>query len=387
MSAAGDGPATERLRALLVERGVAPEEVAAAEAERRLGLLVFERALLPSEGRYTAAEAAARSGMPPEEAARLWRALGFPDAAPDERAFTDLDVAALATLAAGLRSGLMQLDVTREMARVVGSSLARVADAEMAASPLFLDAARGDPAAAEALAARIEALLPSLAELLDYVWRRHLLAAARRTAAWRAGGDAPGTVRLTVGFADLVGYTALSQQLGEQALARLVTHFEDLAYDTVAALGGRLVKMIGDEVMFSAGDPAVAARIALALSQAYAHDEMLSDVRVGLAAGTAVAHDGDYFGPVVNRASRIVGIARPGAVVASDEVHAALANDPAFRWRRLRARYLKDLGRVPLWLVRPGAAAPASNPLRTEQEGAGLLATLPEHTRQRAERS
>jgi adenylate cyclase len=81
----------------------------------------------------------------------------------------------------------------------------------------------------------------------------------------------------------------------------------------------------------------------------------MPDVRVGLAMGPALAREGDYFGPTVNRASRIVNIAYAGSAVVSDEVHEALEGDERFGWKALRPRRLKGIGWTPLWvLTRPG---------------------------------
>jgi hypothetical protein len=94
-----------------------------------------------------------------------------------------------------------------------------------------------------------------------------------------------------------------------------------------------------------------AARIGLGLAEAYAHDDLLSDVRVGLAVGPVLVHDGDYFGPTVNLAHRIVTIANPGTVLMSDDVHEQLVREAPqeLAGRALRPRVLKDLGRVQLW--------------------------------------
>jgi hypothetical protein len=128
-----------------------------------------------------------------------------------------------------------------------------------------------------------------------------------------------------------------------------------------------VVKMIGDEVMFVTDTVADAARIGLDLADAYADDDLLSDVRVGLASGPVLSRDGDYFGPTVNLAHRIVNIGNPGTVLMSDEFHAALeAQAPGeFTAQALRPRLLKDLGRVQLWWCgRPGH----------EADGAGVAA-------------
>jgi adenylate cyclase len=173
---------------------------------------------------------------------------------------------------------------------------------------------------------------------------------------------------LAVGFADMVGFTTLSQQLSEEELAAVVARFEEVAHDTVTGGGGRVVKMIGDEAMFVADSALDAARIGLALAEAYADDELLSDVRVALAVGPVLVQDGDFYGPVVNLASRVVNMAAPGAVVVTDEFHAAVQADieraspgdksagpGEFEFVMLRPRRVKDLGRTQLWVLhRPG---------------------------------
>ena len=180
-----------------------------------------------------------------------------------------------------------------------------------------------------------------MARLLEYVWRRHLQAATRRAMLHRARGADEGiSPVMAVGFADMVGFTMLSQHLGDEELAAVVARFEALAHDTVVALGGRVVKMIGDEVMFVVPTATGAASIGLSLAEAYAGDDLLSDVRVALAIGPVLIQDGDFYGPVVNLASRLVGVANPGTVLVSDEFRAALeaearpTGDPI---RRLRA--------------------------------------------------
>jgi adenylate cyclase len=202
-----------------------------------------------------------------------------------------------------------------------------------------------------------------MTRLLEFAWRRHVQASVRRAMLLRNRHDPGALPDLCVGFADMVGFTMLSQQLSEEELAALVSRFEDVAHDTVTGGGGRVVKMIGDEVMFVTDAASDAARIALALAEAYADDELLSDVRVALAVGPVLVQDGDFYGPVVNLASRAAGIAAPGSVLVSDEFHSALLRQtqqtPAageFAFKALRPRLVKDLGRVQLWaLHRPGS--------------------------------
>jgi len=148
--------------------------------------------------------------------------------------------------------------------------------------------------------------------------------------------------------------------LSDDELAAVVRRFEEISHDIVTSEGGRVVKMIGDEVMFVVDSITEAAHIGLALADAYSDDDLLSDVRVGLACGPVLLRDGDYFGPTVNLAHRIVNIANPGTVLMSDDFQAALQLDAPeqFSARPLRPRVLKDLGRVQLWwLSRPGEEA------------------------------
>jgi len=202
-----------------------------------------------------------------------------------------------------------------------------------------------------ALVNELQPLLPTIEPFLSYVWRRHLMAAVFRLA---AGGNADTTRAgvLAVGFADLVGFTAFSQQLDEAELAAMVDRFEVLAYEQITRHDGRVVKMIGDEVMFSTDAPAGAAEIALALVAAYAGDAALPEVRVGLALGPALSFEGDLFGPTVNLASRLVNIARPGTVLISESLAERLRDVPAFTLRPLRPLRLKGIGRALVWVLR-----------------------------------
>ena len=113
-----------------------------------------------------------------------------------------------------------------------------------------------------------------------------------------------------------------------------------------------MVKTIGDEVMFSVAAPKAAAEIALLLSEGTRASDELSDVRVGMAFGPVLDREGDLYGPVVNLASRITAIALPGSVVVGPELAEALAGDPGYVIRPMRPRYLKNIGRVALCVLR-----------------------------------
>lgn len=345
-----------KLRAFLRRQGASHAEIAQAEREGRLALLAFDRTLMPGRQRYRLDDVRRKAGVERANAERLWRALGFPDPPADARRFTDEDVEALKALRDVFRTDTFPAQRSVEglvqQVRVVGAALARIAEVQ---SDAMLDAfkeARDSGLSDEQVAELVPESLnwERISQLLDYAMRIQL-----RAALWRKyAGAQPGEVGeqlLTVGFVDLVGYTALSQELEEDELAGLVSRFEEIAYDTVAEHGARVVKMIGDEVMFVSEAPASAARIALRLSERSAVDDVLPEARAGLASGPVVAHEGDYYGPVVNLASRLVELARPGSVLASEEMHNTLADDDSFGFQRLRSRKIRDIGRVEIWLL------------------------------------
>lgn len=299
----------------------------------------------------TALDVARDSGIEPDESRRLWRALGFPPVADDERIFTRADVAILQEVRTLLEVDVAHHDDLVQITRVIGQALARVADAQVTASAARLEqmnAASPDALDPAVIAERVATLAPRLEQFLAYVWRRHLMAALRRRAAQPSALDRS----LAVGFADLVGFTALSQALAPHELAHAVDRFEAIAYEHIPEHGGRVVKTIGDEVMFAADAGVDAARIALALADAYARESDLPGVRVGLASGPTLSWEGDLYGPTVNLASRLVNLARPNSVLVSDDLGRALQDEPGFALRHLRAVNLQGIGRVRLWVLR-----------------------------------
>jgi adenylate cyclase len=313
----------------------------------------FARALI-GDPEFTSVEVADAAGVDLEQARRLWRALGFPPVPIHDRVFTRSDVAMLGAVRSLLEQGMAEPGTLVQLTRVTGQSLARVAEAQVAATAGRLELGRGDPATGRAVEPFIEltkSLVPSVESFLNYAWRRHLVAALFRLAA--SDGMQPTTDRrVAVGFADLVGFTAMSQQLSDDELAAIVDRFEALAYAHIPERGGRVVKTIGDEVMFTVEDSLVAAEIALALVEAYAGDDTLPDVRVGVAAGPVVSWEGDLFGPTVNLASRLVNMARPGTVLVSDDLGTELQPCSSLTLLHLRAVPLKGIGRVRLWVLR-----------------------------------
>lgn len=358
-------------RDVLLAQGATHEEIDRAAAEGPLELYALERYILDDVPEYDITHAAASSGLDVDKLRAFWRALGFPDPQPGEATFSRTDLEMLTMVLDYIDAHLLDETVALQMARVIGSSLARIATAQVEAADLSGGGISATPrgqltAEQQALEVQRSAqLIPMLSGVMQSVWRRHLASAAR---ARIMRSDDERERPVTVGFADLEGFTSLSQQLPEHELAEVVNRFEQIAYDTVARFpGARVVKMIGDEVMFLHDDVQEGAELALSIAERFGQDPALSDVRVGLAAGGVLERDGDVYGHVVNLANRIVSVAYPGSVVVSQEVHDALEDHGDYYMRSLRSHYLKDIGRVTLWTLRRTAEAPDA-PYRNARE-------------------
>lgn len=324
---------------------------------------VLARTLI-GDPELTGIEVTQQAGLDFEQTRRLWRALGFPPVPDDARVFARSDVVVLQAIQTLVAEQGTDLEVFLQLTRVTGQSLARVAEAQVASSSELSALLATDVPEEQKIALianRIGAWVPHLEPLLGYVWRRHMLAALLRLVATGETESSTGRV-LVVGFADLVGFTAISQQLNDRELAAMVDRFEQLAYEHITHYGGRVVKMIGDEVMFSVDSAAAAADIALALVEALANESLLPEVRAGLALGKTLSWEGDLFGPTVNLASRLVNIARPGTVLVSDELAQELTGEQRVALRPLRPLALKGIGRTRVTVLRRATTESTGTP-------------------------
>jgi adenylate cyclase len=305
------------------------------------------RALLGQEPTLTAAEAAAEAGLPLKDARRLWRTLGFPERG-DERAYNDDDVAAVAAVKDVVADGLIDFDLALNVVRGVGLSMARLADWEVGAliqrieEALVQDGRPGSsPLAATDWA--LDRYGDRFELVLLYAWRRHLAAAVARVESMRAIDADPHTTDVTVGFADIVGFTALSNELSREKIGDLVEVFEARCGDVVAANDGRLVKSMGDAVLFVNRDALGAFETAEGIIAVVGRDKRMPDVRVGLATGSVVLRLGDVFGPPVNLAARLTAVARRNRVIIDRDTADLLPNDQV-ETRPLPARPMRGFG-------------------------------------------
>lgn len=306
--------------------------------------------LLPGSQSLGWDDVARRGGVEPEFVQRLWRAMGFADP-EDTFPFNESDLEALAAATGLLERGLSRELLLRQ-ARVVGPSIGRIAE-------LFVDelsAWRAEGVADGEILSRLATQFDTtgLERLFGYILRRQLYGALLRRFA-DADGAEGGARPLAVGFVDLVGFTSMSQQFNEKQIADLAGRFEAVVFDTVVAGGGRFVKGAGDGAMFVADAAAVAATLALAVLRNL-EGAGLPEARVGLSWGPAVSREGDYFGSVVNMASRIVSAAPARVVLVSPSLRDA-AGAAATGWPAVGVHELKGIGPIELFRADDRATA------------------------------
>ena len=275
-------------------------------------------------GALTMSEVAEEAGIPEEKLLRISRAAGFPEPGPGDRVFGEQFVGIAAGIAAA--EAVFGDDAVLQLVRVMGAAMARLADAIVSAFLVNVQpAVRGDdPTAALEVAranAEAAALMPTVGAGLDALLRQHLIAARRTILA--AADSGYETRRMCVGFVDLVGSTALSQRLSTGELGSVLTEFEHVAADTVTAAEGRVIKLIGDEILYTTNEERSACAIALQLAAIFADHPTVPTVRAGVASGDVMLRDGDVFGPVVSLAARAVKVASAGEVVAPAAVAVA----------------------------------------------------------------
>lgn len=334
--------AADRLALLewLAERGITVEQMARADTAGTLSGLAGDLALHPPGRRVTLADMANRVGVPPDRLEGILLAAGLPPAKPDEPVFSEGDELGLRLFSVAVR--LFGEEVTLRFARVIGASLAHVAEAAVEVFLVNIEApSRQTEGSRLALAQANLAAVSTLDEiptLMRGLFRRHVETAIRRLRRAR-GKELIDRGRLAVGFVDLVGFTPLSRLVPSADLATLVERFEDTAHEVATVRDGRIVKTIGDEVMFVAVDAGAACDIALTLVERLRRDGSVTP-RGGLAYGEMLLRGGDYYGPIVNLASRIAEQAVPNELLVTPEL-AAHADGAQFRFEPAGKRMLK----------------------------------------------
>jgi class 3 adenylate cyclase len=327
------GIANARERAGLIEYlaglGFTTDDMVEAERSGRLFGLAGDVLLWSGPPIYTLRTAADAIGVALEEVEHGWAMLGLTVADPDTPALSQVDVESLATWVA-LR---MQMgpDAADGFLRVLGANIARVAEAissviRMTQPKMWLGLT-GDELATAQVYREAAKFVPRIGAMIDAVHRHHLVSTRTFIEGVVAGPSA--SLLCGVGFADLSGFTALTQQLTPAELSTLLSEFGNTVSDVVHADGGRVVKFLGDAVMWVSSNPEPLAKAALDLVDHPRAREAGLQVRAGLGYGEILALNGDYFGNPVNLAARLVAAASPGQILAAAEVHDKLPDWPA----------------------------------------------------------
>lgn len=338
----------------LIDRGVTLEQI----RHEISPMLLAPRRLVGDDGSYVSArEISEKTGIDLELLQRLQRAMGLPTVEdPDAVVHLRADAEAVSFAQRFIELGIAP-DQIVQITRLLAEGLERAAEVMRYAGlatvlrpgATELEIAQGS----EELVAEVGPLLgPTISEML-FVQLRHVMASEAVSASERAEGlPLPGARLVTVAFADLVGFTRLGEALPPEELERLANRLAEAARE-VAVGPVRLIKTIGDAVMFVSTDPAALLDAALALVAVTETDEDFPRLRVGLATGMAVGRAGDWFGSPVNLASRVTGAARPGSVLVAESTRDAIGDNDRFTWSFAGARHLKGInGDVKLFRAR-----------------------------------
>lgn len=329
--------------------------VVAQDGKPQRTIQQFVANVLGSEPELTNEQVAELADVPLDVTRALWRAMGFADAG-SAAAFSTADVEALKALMSLVEAGYISYEESIEMVRAIGQHTARLAEwqGNIIARSLLERGVMSQQGVLEStdigpLLRDSEAYQPVLEALMVYSWRRQMAHNAMRAAAVADAGPDARTDAMTVGFADLAGFTRLSRQIPEEDLSILVKQFESVSADVVAAHGSRLIKTLGDEVLFVHESPRNVAKIALELHEAHRESEDVPRMRIGLGTGSVLLRMGDVFGTTVNRASRLTAMAKPGSTFVDAATFEALVEDRHFAFKAVRPRPARGFGLLRAW--------------------------------------
>lgn len=316
----------QRVTELLIAEGVPPEDIPEDldEAVSHVADFVFTRG-----DNLTVCDLADVTGLPLEDVIDNLHHLGILAPTHDEVLFNERDIALVEFLQAARLESFQESEGV-DILHVAGTSLATTAEAAVASH------VQGPESRTTDYVHHLETNLAAseigleMGQHMATAFRHHLRQAALRQRRTQSVHYRE-VVEMSVGFVDLVGFTALSQTLDPHELVDLVKRFESQAHELAHDLASRVVKLVGDEVMFVAEHPADAAAFALGMMRTYSARNVVP--RGGLASGDLVNLHGDYFGPVVNLAARLVAAAVPGEVLVDNSIASddSVVSEPAGR--------------------------------------------------------
>ena len=308
-----------RIVARLRARGYTLDQIRRANESGQLAGYV-QGMFAPPEGRYTLDEAARAANLEPALIERIYMSLGLSTLSLDSLA--DEDVEMLRYIAAILQAGLPE-QVFMQIVRVAGQSLAQIADALVRLvhmyvhEPLMREGVPGTQIA-EQMGGLAREGLPFVAPLMNYAHGRYLAHFVEQDVIGHMeaelDGSAPeeGRMRVVIAFADLAGYTRLTEERGDEEAVGAVERFVE-AVEHSLPIDARVIKTLGDEVMIVGSDPVALVQWAVAFQREVDPED--PEPRIGIHCGEALYRDGDYYGRDVNQAARVVARAAGGEVL------------------------------------------------------------------------
>ncbi len=313
-----------RVVARLRERGYSLRSIRQATDQGRLAFGYVEALFPDGAGAYSLREAAEETGLEPALIERVLATLGMSQARIES--ITEDDLQLLRYVAAVLAAGL-PLVAMLQLVRVYGQAMAQVADAEVRLfhlyvhEPLMRSGSTGIEMAEEMLSLSRE-LLPLSSPVMDQVHQRYLQHFIEQDVVGHMetdlNGDAVdlGRMRVAIAFADLAGYTRLTEEVGELEAVDAVERFVE-AVEVTLPEDARVIKTIGDEVMVVGADPAALTDWAVGFQSLHSGRPL---PRIGIHYGDALYRDGDYYGRDVNIASRVAARSAGGEVLVTRQV-------------------------------------------------------------------
>jgi adenylate cyclase len=320
------GPAVAQVRIVgrLRERGHTLEQIRRANESGQLAGYV-QGMFAPPEGRYTLAQAAREANLDVGLVKRIYMALGLSALSLDALGEEDLDL--LRYLSAMIEAGLPET-VFLQLARVYGQTLAQIADAEVRLIHLYVHEPmmrEGVPGVqmAEAMEGLAGELLPFAAPVMRYLHGRFLGHFIEQDVIGHMEAELVGTapeegrMRVVIAFADLAGYTRLTEERGDEEAVGVVERFVEAVQHSLP-IDARVIKTLGDEVMVVGSDVVALTQWAVGFQAEVVHGAPAP--RIGIHYGEALYRDGDYYGRDVNQAARVVARAAGGEVLVTRRV-------------------------------------------------------------------
>jgi adenylate cyclase len=315
-----------RIVARLRERGHSVRRIREASQSGKLAFGYIDELLPSSEARYTLREAARELNVDEELIERLVAAMGLNALSTEEISQEDLQVLRYGAevLAAGL-----PLPALLQIVRVYGQAMAQVADAEVRLFHLYLHEPlmrEGVPGVevAQAMEGMTREMLPFAVPFINYLHGRMLGYFVEQDVIGHIESDLDdeetaeeGRMRVAIAFADLAGYTKLTEEQGEAEAVGAVERFVERVEQTLP-IDARVIKTLGDEVMVVGADAGALTVWAVGLSGQLPAGS--PPPRIGIHSGAAIYRDGDYYGREVNRAARVVARASGGEVLVTRPV-------------------------------------------------------------------